>query len=137
MSFANVFSSALIALGFVMWPIIGKYSGIGGAWVGTMISTGTLAAVVALSSRSTTQSPSARAIFILLAVGIINGASVYFYSMRTSDTQISTSAFVVMTCIMMVIWAPLIDWALNGTVPSASHVAGFGTAAITIYLLGG
>jgi drug/metabolite transporter (DMT)-like permease len=134
MNLEMIISSALIALAFVTWPIVGKYSGADSGWVGTLASLGTLLVVAVSSRRMLAVPPRGRIILILLVAGIINGIGVYFYSMKTSDPQIQTAIFMVLTAIMMVIVIPIMDWALNGTSFNIYQVAAFGTAALTIYL---
>ncbi|MEK7650000.1 MAG: hypothetical protein AAB367_03545 [Patescibacteria group bacterium] len=136
MNFGMVLPAALIALAFVTWPIIGKYSGITGAWVGVLASVGTLTLVAVFSGRALATPPTLRGATLLLAAGAINGVAVFFYSMKTSDPQISTGVIVVITSMMMVVWAPILDRVLNGSAFSPHQIFGFGAAALAIYLLG-
>jgi len=56
--------------------------------------------------------------------------------MKVVDPQIPTASFIVTTAIMMVAWAPILDKLLNGSTFNPYHIAGFGAAALAIYLLG-
>jgi len=135
MNIATVLPAALIALAFVVWPIVGKYSGVIGPWVGVLSSVGTLSVVATLSGQTLATPLTVREFALLLAAGAINGVGVYFYSLRTTAPTHTTSTFIVMTCIMMVAWAPILDRILNGSTFSMRHAAGFAAAALAIYLL--
>lgn len=135
MNMSAVLLPAFIAFTFVVWPIVGKYSGVVGPWVGVLSSVGTLSVVATLSGRTLATPLTVREFALLLAAGAINGVGVYFYSLRTAAPTGTTSTFIVMTCIMMVVWAPILDRILNGAAFNLRHAAGFAAAAAAIYLL--
>ena len=125
------------ALGFVAWPIIGNYSGASGGWVATIMIWGT-AIVITLLSRNELRNgslPNARAMLILLFAGVINGAAVYCYALKAADKKVDTAAFVIAVSILMIMWAPVLDWALKGTIPTPRKIGGFVLAAFVVYVL--
>lgn len=136
-------SSVLWALGiaavYAVWPIIGKYSGASGAWISSLVVIGTLLSTGGLSYVGLTEGrfPTIKAIILLIIIGIVNGAAVYFYSMKTSDPNISTGAFIVLVTIFMVVMAPFLDLAFNGSAISLRQWGGIVVAAVAVYLLQG
>lgn len=137
MSTANLLMAILIALCFAGWPIIGKYSQSSGAWVATLVGAGTALAIALLSSRQLSSStPTAKAFAILAIAGVINGTAVYFYAVKTSDLAVPTGIFVLVVAVLIACWAPLLDWALNGTIISLRQTLGLACATMAIYLLG-
>jgi drug/metabolite transporter (DMT)-like permease len=135
MEIKMILHALFIALVFVAWPIVGKFSGADSKWVGTMVSLGTLLAVASLSKNKLIVPPPINILSFLFILGVANGIGVYDYTAKTSDPLIQPSIFIITTAILMVIIAPLLDWALNGAKFNAYQIAGFGTAIITIYLL--
>ena len=57
------------------------------------------------------------------------------YSHKITDPTISTSAFIVLVCILMAIVVPCLDWILNGVVPNMNQVIGYILAVGAIYFL--
>jgi drug/metabolite transporter (DMT)-like permease len=137
MQLSHIITAALIALGFVSWAIIGKYSQASGAWVGTvvMLETGL---VVALMSKNqlTAPLPTVKALVILSVGAIANGLAVVYYAAKITDTAIPTGVFVVFVVVFMAMLAPLLDWLLNGQMPTLHQAAGFFFVIIGIYLMG-
>jgi drug/metabolite transporter (DMT)-like permease len=124
-----------IAFGFTTWPILGKFAKTTGSWTGT-IALGTSAIMAAfLFRREFISPPTEKAFIILVIAGIINGIAVYFYAKKATDPEISTAVFLVIVSVFMTVWAPLIDWGLNGAMPNFRQAAGFICAVGAVYLL--
>ena len=128
--------AALIALAFVTWTIVGKYSNIDGPWVGLLAALGTFTLIASISYRTLGELPPRKAIIVLLLAGAINGIGLYFYSMKISDKSIPTGIFISTTCAMMVLWGTFLDYKLNGSTYSSLQYFGFGSIAFGIYLVG-
>ena len=128
-----------IAFAFTIWPIIGKYSGASGAWVGTLVIAGTLVTTLIFGAKDMMNGPmfTMKSFVVLALAGLVNGAAVYFYSVKAVDPEVPTSIFVTTMVILMALMAPLIDWALNGNTINTKQLLGLGTALLTIYLLKG
>ena len=137
MNLGTIAVALFIGAGFISWPIVGKYSGQTGPWVGSIVMLGTTAAVVLLSLRDLKGSvPTGKAVLILMIAAVINGIAVYLYAMKAADPEITTAVFVVTVSVSMVISTPVFDWLLNGVIPTLRQIFGFGFAVVAIYLLG-
>ena len=128
-----------IGSAYAFWPIIGKYSQASGEWVNTIvvISSTIIAIGLAFSSVKEQPLPTLNAFAVLLLAGLLNGAAVYFYSMKATDPQVPTGAFIMTTIVIMVAMAPLFNYLLNGVALSLKQLAGLGAAALAIALLAG
>lgn len=138
MSFANVLCAFAIAVGFALWPIIGKYSGLSGGWVITVISTGTLLTSACFSAKDlyVLPVPGNKAMTLLLTAGILNGFSCWLYTNRIAGIQIEhTASLIALVIIGMVIFTPVFHFLFNGSAPSNKQLVGFVLAVGSIYFL--
>lgn len=128
-----------IAFAFTVWPILGKVSGASGAWVGTLVVAGTLITTLIFGAKDMVQGPlfTLKALVILALAGLVNGAAVYYYSVKAVDPGVPTGIFVATMVVLMALMAPLIDWMVNGNTINAKQIAGLGAAVVAIYLLKG
>lgn len=138
MDASTIFTAIFIAVAFAGWPIIGNFSKAAGCWVGTLMMAGTTIVVGLLSLRqfAVAAKPNLRAFFLIGLAAILNGFAVRMYSVKATDPKVPVAAFVVVTSILMVMAAPVIQWALNREIPNFRQGAGFVLAAGAIYLLG-
>lgn len=127
----------LIAAAFAGWPIIGRFSGVTGEYVGVLAVVGTLVTVIMLSAKQllSTATLTPKAVAVMLIAGAINGIAVYFYSLKAADKVIPTATFVATVCIFMVMVAPFQHWIVNGIAPTWRQVIGYGLAALAVYFL--
>lgn len=139
MNITLIFWAVGIALCFTLWPILGKFSGASGAWVGTLVVLATSTTTVLLGVKEMIQGPmfTVRACALLVVAGLINGAAVYSYSVKTADPNVPTGTFIVIMTICMTILTPLLDWLMNGSVLSVKQCTGIVLAVVSIYLLSG
>ncbi len=137
MTFALVLWAVFIALMFVGWPILGKYSGASGAWVSTLVVAGSLVTTAAFSFTQLTSGPNftTKGLILLLLAGAANGFAVYVYSNKAVDPTVPTGAFMVLIFLLMVVFTPVMDYAFNGTTFSGRQWLGMFTAALAVYLL--
>ncbi len=139
MNLQSLIAAILISFCFAVWPVVSKYSGAQGAWVGVIVAVGSASATFILSFLSrqitTLQSPSIKAIVILVTAGVLNGIAFYFYSLKIADPKISTAAFMTIVAILMIVMASILDWALNGVIPDTQKTFGYCFAATAVYLL--
>ncbi|MDD3531043.1 MAG: hypothetical protein PHV99_00385 [Candidatus Pacebacteria bacterium] len=128
-----------IGTAFVMWPIVGKYSQATGAWVNTIVIIGSAIGGIAFAYTSIRVQPipTLYACLILLAAGAINGAAVYYYSMKAADPQVPTGQFIMTVIIMMVVVSPLFNYLVSGETLSAKQWVGLGTTILSVFLLAG
>lgn len=136
MNLTNVVVAFLIAIGFTAWPIVGKYSGASGAWIGVITLGGATMVIALLSIKDMVTFPTTKAMAMLAIAAIANGIAAYAYTSKITDPAIQASVFVVTVSVCMAITTPLIDWCLNGTIPGTHKMAGFAVAILAIYLLG-
>ncbi len=139
MNLQSLVAAILISFCFAGWPVVSKYSGASGVWVASVVTIGGALATLTLcvfgKQMVVFQLPSIRAIIILIVAGALNGAAFYFYSMKVADPKIPTAVFITIVAILMVVVAPLLDWALNGVIPNLQKTFGYMFAALAIYLL--
>ena len=128
-----------IAFAFSIWPILGKASGAGAAWVGTLVVSGSLITTLFFGAKEMVSGPmfTTKALLILVVAGLVNGVAVYYYSSKSIDPAIPTGAFITTTVVLMAMMSPLLDYAINGNALSAKQWLGIGTAMLTVYLLKG
>jgi hypothetical protein len=128
----------LVAFGMAAWPILGKYSQAGSAWVGTTVMLGTAIAVAALAAGlggfGNTPVPSGRAFLLLAAASLANGAAMYIYT-RRANTASKTGAYLVLVAVLVVLEAPIIDLVLNKSTLTAKEWLGVACGIICVYLL--
>lgn len=124
-----------IAFGFTAWPVFGRFANSASSWMATIALGMTAITVAFLSRHEFSSAPNFKAVMILVVVGVMNGAAVYFYAKRVADPEVALAVFLVLVSIFMTAWAPFLDWVLNGSAPSLRQIAGFVCAATTVYLL--
>lgn len=132
----DIFAAICWAFTFVAWPIVGKFVHATGAWMATIVFAANAIVIGLLFRYDLSAPPTIKVILILFAAGAMNGIGAYFYAQKLADIRISTSALVVLVSILMVVWAPIIDWILNGSIPSVRQGTGFIVAALAVWLLG-
>jgi len=137
MNTSTVLWAALIAASYIAWPLLGKWSGATATWVSCLVTAGTLIGTFTLNANRLIKEPvcSLRAITIVLIAGVVNGVAVYFYSYKVNDQTVPAGVFLMTVYIFMVVYAPTLDWLLNGTTLSARQFCGLGVALVAIYLL--
>ncbi len=128
-----------IGCGFVLWPIAGKFLGMNGSWVTTIVVVGTSLSALALASQSAMASgvPSIRSCLLLLIAGVVNGVALYFYSVKAADPLVSTGVFITTVTTVMLVMGPVLGYFLNGETLSSRQVAGLIGAVVSVYLLAG
>lgn len=137
LSITHVLYAFGIGSAYALWPIIGRYSGAPGIWINTIVIIGSAIGGIALAYPSMKEqpSPSMNAIWILLFAGLVNGAAVYFYSIKAADPHVPMNAFIVTTIIVMVVMTLAFNFLLNGVVPSMKQGLGLGAAILAVALL--
>ncbi len=139
----NIGYAIIVAVCFVLWPIIGRYAASGPAWTMSivMITTGFSAAIIALAKAefASIPLPDIKQWSILLVAGVLNGVGVWLYTHKTSGDisviNVDTGVFVLMVSISMVFVAPILSWLINGEVLNIKQFAGIACAILAIYLL--
>jgi hypothetical protein len=138
MSTGTILIGVFIAIGFALWPILGKYSGATGGWLITVVAAGTMFISPVLSVRElqNVPSPGIRAIALLFLAGMINGLACLLYSGRIAVMDSCyTATFVGLVTVAMLILAPVLNWFFNGNAPSQSQLIGFVLASLSVYFL--
>jgi len=136
MNVQNSILAFLIAIGFVGWGMLGKYSQANSGWVGTIAMTATAVIVAVLSTKNLqVGTPNIKIIAVLIIAGLINGIAAWLYSSKVTDPLISTAAFMASVFIFMVILAPAFDWLLNGVTPTINQIIGYSLAIVAIIFL--
>ena len=138
MSAGTISTALFAAFLFAGWPILGKYSQVHGTWIGILITIGTLLVLLPFSVKEFMESglPPFWSIGILTLGGIVNGVGIYFYTMKISNSEVPVATFVVIVAVFTVIFVPILDWLINGTVPNSNRILGYLFAIPTIYILG-
>lgn len=137
MGLKDLFLAVFIASGFVAWPIIGKFSNVGGGMVGTLVLSTSAIVIAMLSAKQFSLGLlSVRTLAMLCIAGVINGIAVFLYAGKTSDPAIQTGIFIVIISVLMVVIGPLLDWIINGSTLSSKQAIGLVFAIVAIYLVG-
>jgi drug/metabolite transporter (DMT)-like permease len=110
---------------------------VSGAWVALIVLAGSLVGGmgVALLDTQRQPAPPVIAIVVLLVVGCLNGAAVYFQAMKVSDILVPTVSFIVTIIIVMLVMTPVYDFALNGATLTGKHLLGLILAIATVLVL--
>ena len=137
MSLINVLWAFIVALAFVVWPTIGKYSGASGEWVATTVLLGSTLIGLAFSYPEMRHQPlpSARAFALITIAALVNGYAVYMYSMKATDPAIDTGTFIAIMTIMMVVLGLVISALLTGQIITFRQWSGIGAAIVAIWLI--
>lgn len=139
MNIGMVFVTSFIGLSFIAWAIFAKYLGFHGAWANVVVTLGTGIIALCISRfyivAQNLPAPPLKSILILFCVAMVNGYAVSLYARNVANPEIPTAIFMVMVSVFMVIWAPILDYALNGATPSVRHIFGYVCAMGAIYLL--
>ncbi|MFA5996226.1 MAG: hypothetical protein WC790_00675 [Candidatus Paceibacterota bacterium] len=137
LSVSHVLYAFGIGSAYALWPIIGRYSGAPGTWINTVVVIGSAISAIALAYPSMKEQslPNMNAIWILLFAGLINGAAVYFYSVKAADPHVPMNAFIITTIVIMVVMTLAFNFLLNGVVPSVKQGLGLAFAVLAVILL--
>lgn len=139
MAWQEVFEAALIALGMVIWPILGKYSQAPAAWIGVVVMsvTGIVAIILALLQGGLAGSslPAASRVLMLVSAGVVNGLAMNRYAAR-ARMEGQTGKYLVLVAILVVIEAPFVDMVLNKSSLTLRQWTGVGCGIACVYLLG-
>ncbi len=120
------------------WPIIARFSGVGGAWTGTIVfavTFGTLAIWSLVSGQFGHQAISRNAILILVFAGLLNGIGCYLYSEKVTDPSIPAGVFVALVSISSVLAASLLSIPILGVGLTLKQWAGVAAGVVAIALL--
>lgn len=138
MSIGALLMGLLIAFCFTSWPIVVKFSRVGGAWGGTIVFVATCLSVALFSGKQLLGSslPNLKALMILLVAGTINGFGCYLYSLKSSDQNIAIGVFIPTIAVMGIMLAPILAFIFDrGTVITVRQVVGMLIAGVAIYLI--
>ena len=137
LSITHVLYAFGIGSASALWPIIGRYSGAPGTWINTVVIIGSAISGIALAYPSMREQPlpSMNAIWVLLFAGLVNGAAVYYYSVKAADPHVPMNAFIVTTIVMMIVMTLAFNFLLNGVVPSVKQGLGLTFAVLAVILL--
>jgi drug/metabolite transporter (DMT)-like permease len=126
-----------IAAAYVAWPMVGRYLGLGGPWVSTMVLVvSTIAGTLIATPQMLKQPlPPWEGLGWMAVVSVLNGIAVYIYSTQTSDKEVPAGAFMAATTIAMVVLGVLAGWYFFGEAMSARKWLGVVFAAIAIWLI--
>ena len=139
LSGSHVMQAFLIATAFVFWPTVSKYSQVSGPWINTLVllfST-MVGGLLALPEMRASGLPSFKGIAILAFAGLINGAAVYFYSVRAADAQTPTGSFIAITIVGMLIMGLVFSYFLNSEPITERKLLGLAAAGLAAYLFTG
>ncbi len=138
MLITEVLQALVISTGFVGWGLLGNISGAGAAWtgLGVNIYTSFVIGFYFFKDLSNKPFPTSKGMLLLLIAGVINGIAVCLYTSKVANPENpQVATFMVMVFVFMAIVAPIIDWALRGSVPTSNQTIGFALAAGAIYFL--
>ncbi len=134
-----IFISIFIGSIFVGWPTVAKYLGFHGAWANIVVSLGTGITAILLSwhyiATQNIKTPDLKGVIILLVVSAVNGYAVTLYAREATNPNLPTAIFIVLVSVFMVVWAPILDYVLNGNAPNFKHLIGYLCSIGAIYFL--
>ncbi|NTU66320.1 MAG: hypothetical protein HGB08_00150 [Candidatus Moranbacteria bacterium] len=134
-----LFSVVLIALAFVAWQALAKFSEAPSAWLGPIVLFGSLIGALVFGWRDmATTNPDVTwsSVFILLGLGLINGVAIYYNAINLTNESINVGTYLMILTVLMAVFAPFINAVFTRTLPSLWQFAAIGTGALTIYLAG-
>lgn len=115
MTFGTYVWAISISAVFAGWPVLARWAGTSGAWMGTLVMFGSALITAACSSRQLIDGPvlTMKVFWILLGLGALNGLAVYIYSIKAADPEVPIGVFLMTIFILMIVEAPLIEWIFN------------------------
>ncbi len=127
MGLKNFAYALFIASAFVAWPILGKWSGAGGAWTSNVVIVASLITSVVFTYRQMAEEalPSWTAFVVLAVAGLINGLAVLMYSNRTATADAQTTIFMAVVMTLMVVLTPIANRLLNNEQITLTQGLGF------------
>ena len=133
----TVLALVFIAIAYTTWGMLGKYFGVNAGWMCTIIFIGTLIGGMtpSLPTIMNTPMPSAGAVTVMLAAGIVNGIAVYVASMKMVDPSIPSAVFFVMLLVVMVVITPFFGLVLHKQNLTTQQWLGIPIAGLAIFLL--
>lgn len=138
MNLNTVFCVLFITLGFASWPVIGKWSGVSGAWFTSMVVViGTLP-VLMLSAKQMAFEGwpfTTRTFAILVIASLVNGFAVYVYGLKAGDVKVPTGLLIASVSMMNMVWATTLDWLINKQALSTRQGIGLVIGSIALFLL--
>ncbi len=137
MDLKTFFLAIFIAAAFVAWPNLAKLLGIKPGLVPFMVFVVALVilAIMAPKDIAELRTISTKAMIVVFAFAVANGLAICFYANKAADENIQTGIFLVTIFILQIVFAPIADWLINGSVPTLRQAAGLGLAAPAMWLL--
>ncbi len=131
-------STVMIAIAFVAWQALARFSGAPTAWIGPLVLLGSLVGggLLGLNGMATGPDIVWKSVLIVFCLGLVNGVAVHFNVINLTNPEIPTGTYLLVLTIMMAVLGPLIDALFAWTLPSPWKLAALGTGALTIYLAG-
>lgn len=128
--------AVMIGLAYSLWPVAGKYLGLSGPWIATLVVTGTAMSAIGLSISELRSSalPVAWLIVTIVLIGAINGVGSFAHSNKAADPAIKIGIFSAMIYVTQVVGSPLLDRLINGTRLSWSQVGAVVMGIATVIL---
>jgi hypothetical protein len=137
MNIETFLAAAFVAVSYTAWPNLSKALGVNANLVAFIVVLIALAVitVIARNDLGGVTSLSVKASIWILAVCIANGLAIYVQASTTANKEIQTGIFLVSIFILQVVAAPVIDWIVNGVVPTTRQMLGLGLSVPTLLLL--
>jgi hypothetical protein len=124
MNISNVAQALFIALGFVGWGIVIKYTGATHSWVAVIVYKSALIVLLVVNAQPllTGNLPTIKMTAILAVGGILNGLAVHLYAKCLSKPEIDPAVFMLMVFAFMVLETPLLNWAIYNKIPNSNQI---------------
>lgn len=132
----TILIAVLISFTFTAWPILAKYSGAHFAWVNLIIYAGGLVAVAVMGAkRLVVETITTKALILLVAISVINGLAVWFYTVKATNKEINTSLLMVTVSLSGIIIAPLLNLVMNNETLTSKQWLGVLLALVVVWLM--
>lgn len=115
------------------WPLVARFAPISPAWMSIILALATGAiSTVALPGAAT---PSAKAVAIIAAAGVMNGIGMLAYSKIIGTNGVELSKVLPMIMVLMPVFTVIGSWIVFGDLMTAKKIAGVMMALAAVYLL--
>jgi hypothetical protein len=130
-------AAAFVAVSYTAWPNLSKPLGVNSNLVAFIVVLIALVVItiIARNDFGSVTSISMKAAMWILGISIANGLAIYVQASTAANKEIQTGIFLVSIFILQVVAAPVIDWFVNGIVPTVRQIVGLGLSVPTLLLL--
>jgi len=137
MNISSFFAAMFVAICYTSWPNLGKSLNVNSGLVAFVVVSIALIVVSIISFKdlSGLLLLSRKAVIWILVISIANGLAIYIQANFAANEEVQTGMFLVAIFVMQVVAAPVIDWLVNGILPTTRQFLGLSLSIPALFLI--